>query len=165
MNINRRRKASGFSLIELLVVVAIILIITAIAIPSLLAAKSAAQQSAAAATVRTMATASEEWIAANPNSTNGPTLALLDATAATGGSVGFGYLDQGWIASPVRNGYTFAVVVDNTIDPNGFLVTATPAVNGTQSAYCEDSANVVHVSAGGAPGSAILCEGATVLGK
>jgi type IV pilus assembly protein PilA len=50
----RKRKQSGFSLIELLIVVAVILVIVAIAVPSYLAAVRSTNETAAAANLKTM---------------------------------------------------------------------------------------------------------------
>ena len=56
-NTMKRRKQSGFSLIELLIVIAIILIIAAIAIPNLMASRMAANESSAVQETRAIITA------------------------------------------------------------------------------------------------------------
>jgi len=53
----KRRKQSGFSLIELLIVIAVILIIAAIAIPNLMASRMAANESSAVQQTRAITTA------------------------------------------------------------------------------------------------------------
>ena len=58
---NRRRRTSGFSLIELLIVIAIILIILAVALPKLTSARRYAQEMAAAKAITTIHTAETQY--------------------------------------------------------------------------------------------------------
>jgi prepilin-type N-terminal cleavage/methylation domain-containing protein len=60
-----RRKVLGFTLIELMIVIAIIAIIAAIAIPGLLRARIAANEGNASASLRSLASAQEQFRKAN----------------------------------------------------------------------------------------------------
>jgi type IV pilus assembly protein PilA len=71
------QRASGFSLIELLIVVAIILIIAAIAIPNLLRAKIAANEASAASSVRNISRAEVSYYASYPSTGYATSLSAL----------------------------------------------------------------------------------------
>jgi type IV pilus assembly protein PilA len=125
----RKRNASGFSLIELMIVIAVILIIAALAIPNLLRARMSANESAAVAALRTVATQelnySSAWSAGYS-----PTLASLGppppGTAAT--PTNSDMIDQ-VLASGIRGGYQFLytpLTPSGSTSPTGFTVSAGP---------------------------------------
>ena len=125
----RKRKASGFSLIELMIVIAIILIIAALAVPQLLRARMAANESAAVAALRTLATQE-----VNYNSSWGagysPTLAALGppAPGTVASPTNADLIDQ-VLASGIRGGYQFLytpLVPSGSAAPTGFTVSAGP---------------------------------------
>jgi type IV pilus assembly protein PilA len=128
------RKASGFSLIELLIVVAIILIIAAIAIPNLMRAKISANEASAVASVRSVHSTQILY------SQTYPDLGYADDIAKLGPPAGGGpptpakanLLDfvLGCPAQPCsKSGYLFAVDQTNAAIPiTTFRVTAVPQV-------------------------------------
>ena len=101
-----RRKARGFSLIELLIVVAIILIIASIAIPNLLRAKMAADEASAVASLRTLNTTIVEY--SGTYGTDPATIAVLGpiASGGTPSSTTADLIDS-LLATGTKSGYTF----------------------------------------------------------
>jgi len=108
---NSRTKASGFSLIELLIVVAIILIIAAIAIPNLIRAKIAANESSAASSVRRIATSEVAYNAAYPTVGYSSDLASLGgpSSGCSPSSTSACILDS-VVASGNKSGYKLAAI-------------------------------------------------------
>jgi prepilin-type N-terminal cleavage/methylation domain-containing protein len=157
-------KASGFSLIELLIVVAIILIIAAIAIPNLLRAKIAANESSAVSSLRTITTAettySSTWgagYAAAIDNLGGPTPCVI--ASAANACIIEPLLS---VAPYTKSGYSFVAVGNTPVGGvnNGFEANATPTtadVTGKR-AFCSDQTGVLRsnttgVAIGTAPGT------------
>lgn len=103
------RKASGFSLIELLIVVAIILIIAAIAIPNLLKSRIAANQASAVGSLRTINTG-EVAYSSTYNTGYTPTLAALGPPASGNGSAASSGIIDSVLAAGSKSGYSFVYV-------------------------------------------------------
>jgi type IV pilus assembly protein PilA len=125
----RKRNASGFSLIELMIVIAIILIIAALAIPNLLRARMSANESAAVAALRTVATQEVNYNSAW-SSGYSPTLAALGppAPGVAASPTTSDLVDQ-VLASGIRGGYQFLytpLVPTGSTSPTGFTVSAGP---------------------------------------
>jgi len=151
----RRRAATGFSLIELLIVVAIILIIAAIAIPSLMRAKMAANEAGAAESVRTITTAETTYAAACPDTGYSDSLQELNTGAICAG--GKNVIDEVLGASDpsFKSGYKF------TYTPNAagglnttFTVTALPialGISGDRGFYTDQTGVIRYTLNGTAP--------------
>src|SRR5580765_1313767 len=101
-----KRRAQGFSLIELLIVVTIILIIAAIAIPNLMRSKMQANEAAAVETLKTLGTSTVMY----STTYGGFPRALSDMGPSGGGtnatSSGADLIDS-VLAAGVKSGYKF----------------------------------------------------------
>jgi type IV pilus assembly protein PilA len=151
-----KNKATGFSLIELLIVVAIILIIAAIAIPNLMRARMAANDSSAAASERTVVTGEIGYFAAYPT-IGYATLANLGGASPCTPAVATGCLIDNNLATNGagggKSGYNFTaapVTGAGSPIPNEFYTTGTPisAQTGTK-AYCAFDDGVVRTQPAG----------------
>jgi type IV pilus assembly protein PilA len=117
----KRRRAAGFSLIELLIVIAIILIILAVALPKLNNARRYAQEMAAVKAISTIHTAEAQYysqygayataltqLGPPTNGAPGPNGAdLIDRDLASGDKGGFKFNLQ-----PAQAGYSVLVTPD-----------------------------------------------------
>ncbi|MBI4460228.1 MAG: prepilin-type N-terminal cleavage/methylation domain-containing protein [Acidobacteria bacterium] len=161
----RRKKESGFSLIELLIVVAIILIVSAMAVPSFLRARMAANEASAASALKLIGVANAGYLASYGQGYAG-TLAQLGPPAGGCATVSTACADlldsmlsgvAPATASPVKNGYRFTYYAQNVVPTpaapnNTYSVTATPINPGNtgQSTFCFDNTISVFKDAIGA---------------
>ena len=141
-----KRKASGFSLIELLIVVAIILIIAAIAIPNLLKSRIAANQASAVGSLRTLNT-SEITYSTTYNTGFSPTLVALGPPASGGGNAASAGMIDSVLAAGTKSGYSF--VYSTTAGTTGrydtYTLNANPVTAGTTGTnyYFTDQSGVI----------------------
>ncbi len=154
LEIRSRRRAVGFSLIELLIVIAVILTIAAIAIPNFMRSRRAANESSAVASLRTLATVQVNY-ESNYQSGYAPSLAALGppvpGTQPTAANAG---LIDVVLAGGVKSGYVFTY---SPVDSNGdgkvdtFSITAAPFVPGQTGDryYFVDQSNVIRFNTGG----------------
>ncbi len=152
----RRGRAAGFSLIELLIVVAIILVIAAIAIPNYLRSRMAANEAAAVQSLRNINTAQVVY-----STTYGIGFsAQLAHLAPTPGSplvtspTNAGLIDD-VLASGAKSGYTFvyaATDADGDGRNESFTITAAPSNVGStgQRRFFTDQSGVIRANVSGA---------------
>ena len=149
----RKRRADGFSLIELMIVVAVILIIAALAIPNLLRARMSANESAAVSALRTLATQEANYDAGwGPGFS--PSLAVMGPppSGSVASAAHADLVDQ-VMASGLRGGYQFLytpLIPSGGTTPTGYTVNAnpiSPGITGDWFFYLDQS-NVIRQNQG-----------------
>lgn len=154
----KRRTASGFSLIELLIVVAIILIIAAIAIPNFMRSRMAANEAAAVAACKKITTAQVIY---STTYARGYSMLLSDLKPPVGplpDANNAGLLDE-VLTSGVKHGYQFfytPIDADGDGQPEAFTIVANPVVMGSSGSrgFYTDQTGVVRQKINGVAGPA-----------
>jgi type IV pilus assembly protein PilA len=152
VELRRRRRESGFSLIELLIVIAIILIILSIAVPQMGKMRMNAQEMAAVEEVSTINKAETQYYSQfNQYAT---TLAQLGPAPSGGTAEGpqAAGLIPGGLASGASGGYNFTV----SATPQGYSVSAVPKQFGStgRRTFYSDQSGVTHQNWGQDPATA-----------
>jgi prepilin-type N-terminal cleavage/methylation domain-containing protein len=117
-----RRRARGFSLIELLIVIAIILIILAIAVPKLGSARMNANEMAVIRELQTINTMQVQYMSQFQRFAT--TLNELGPPASGGPGPQAADLIPSSLSSGDKDGYTFTM----TATPSGYTINANPKV-------------------------------------
>ena len=152
-----KRRAQGFSLIELLIVVAIILIIAAIAIPNLMRSKMQANEAAAVEALRTLnSTAIMYSISYSgfPHSISN----LGSVAGSSNASSSAADLVDSVLATGIKSGYRFNYTVVAT-DPAGnvlsYTISASPVIPGStgQRSFFTDQSGTIRASSNGSADS------------
>ena len=148
--IYRRRRESGFSLIELLIVIAIILIIAAIAVPKLNNQRMNAQEMAAIRQIGTIHTAQIQYY----SQFGRYAATLTELGPPTSGQQGPSASDliPKTLADGKNTGYVFTVQTS----PTGYTVTAVPEAfgNSGRRTFFSDQTLVIHQNWGQEPATA-----------
>ncbi|HEX4595351.1 MAG TPA: prepilin-type N-terminal cleavage/methylation domain-containing protein [Bryobacteraceae bacterium] len=118
----RRRRARGFSLIELLIVIAIILIILTIAVPKLSTAQMNAREMAVVREIQTVNTAQAQYM--SQFGKFAATMAELGPPSSGGPGPSAADLIPGSLAGGDKDGYTFSL----TATPSGYTLNVNPKV-------------------------------------
>src|SRR5262249_14952208 len=146
----RRRRSSGFSLIEIMIVVAIILVIASIAIPKVNQQRMQAHEMAAIRTLQTIHTAQTQYF--SQFGKYATTLPELGPPASGNAGPSAADLIPNDLAQGTKSGYVFTVVGG----PGGYTITAVPqAFNNTgRRTFFSDQSLVVRQNWGQEPATA-----------
>ena len=129
-HLRKRRRARGFSLIELLIVIAIILIILAIAVPKLGSARMNANEMAVIRELQTINTMQTQYMSQFGRFAT--TLNELGPPTSGGPGPQAADLIPGTLAGGDKDGYTFTLAGT----PSGYTLTANPKVFNTSGRRC-----------------------------
>jgi type IV pilus assembly protein PilA len=142
-------RASGFSLIELLIVVGIILVITAIAIPSLMRSKASANEASAVATLRSVNAACNTYT--STFNIGYPLILLYLGPGSPTSSTAAGIVDS-VVAGGIKSGYTFSYVsgAPSSGQIRTYTFSASPTVPGNtgQRYFYTDQTGVIRQNLG-----------------
>jgi type IV pilus assembly protein PilA len=148
--VSRRRRARGFSLIELLIVIAIILIILAIAVPKLGSARMNASEMAVVREIQTLNTAQTQYM--SQFGTFATTLAQLGPPTSGGPGPQAADLIPSSLAAGEKDGYLFTMAGT----PQGFTLIAVPKVYNTSGrrTFYSDQNMIIHQNWSAEPANA-----------
>jgi type IV pilus assembly protein PilA len=137
---SKRRRARGFSLIELLIVIAIILIILAIAVPKLGSARMNANEMAVIRELQTINTMQVQYMSQFQRFAT--TLAELGPPASGGPGPQAADLIPSALSVGDKDGYTFTM----TATPSGYTLNANPKVFNTSGrrTFYTDQNGLIH---------------------
>jgi len=146
----KRRRARGFSLIELLIVIAIILIIIGIALPRFNVAQMNARELAVQQAVRTLNTAQVQYLSSYGN--YAATLAQLGPPSSGVPGPAAADLIPESLAKGDKDQYLFVM----TATPQGYTISAAPRVfnSGGRRSFFTDQSMVVRESQTAEPANA-----------
>jgi type IV pilus assembly protein PilA len=150
VELNRKSRLRGFSLIELLIVISIILIILAIALPRFNQASMFSREMAAQATMRTLHQAEAQYystygrFAASLQELGKPSSGAANAAAAD--------LIGTDLAKGEKQGYRYTL----QSTPNGYQINADPISYGTSGkrTFYSDQSQEIHAHGGQEPATA-----------
>ena len=149
----KTRANKGFTLIELMIVIAIIAVIAAIAIPNLLRSRMSANEAAAIGTIRTIASAQQQFqsgvVIAYPSG-----MGRYAASLAVLGAMVPPFIDSA-LALGTKQGYDFATADVGADGAPQFTANGNPSVpnqSGGRAFFTDESALITFVPGGGPAG-------------
>ena len=145
-----RRRARGFSLIELLIVIAIILIILTIAVPKLSVAQMNAREMAVVREIQTVNTAQAQYMSQFGKFAS--TMAELGPPSSGGPGPSAADLIPGSLSSGDKDGYAFILAAT----PQGYSLNVNPKVYNSSGrrTFFTDQSMIIHQNWSAEPANA-----------
>lgn len=146
----RRRRESGFSLIEITIAGAIIVLLVAIIVPRLFSARLRANEASAAASIHAITVAESIYNSTYPQAGYANSLARLGSLGNNCESVNASNacLIDSKLSTGMKDGYLFEIIGDGNTPDTSYKLTGVPesSTSGGSCGFSSDQSGAVHIS-------------------